>query len=870
MHLRSSLCAWILGLPVLVYPRVLHKSQDNFLIQNNFFEHSQQIIDIQPQFESPEHTSIGDQILLKYSNSTVSGSNFNYEVKDSILSFGDIIALAADFYYRWRVGECHPSISDDWDINPSRSLDIAAENVNLLRTDSPDILNCVRPLIQQQRAETKDARSRGQDIAQAYHNIEDKYNKKFTLCGLGYVVIALCNPDHFGNDAKKAYSSVHTLALKKAQEGHKSKKESDLKEAYFIEGFAQHYLTDMFAAGHIRTPRRLLHSISFTPDLYPGDRCCKAQHDEDGANGLWVTNEEGYSWAAYGDKHLGQGRSGKNLQMVTAASQAGVDEIWDTFQSGRMAEPTEFMALKKAPVPEKAFGITNSVPLFEKNPNGEANMLFRQNIDQRAISKSRQIIKDTPSNDEWAVYYNAISASGSSKNMYVYSKSFVSDQRFLHLGKIESGGSGLVSNIYGAVDAGKFGQYWSMAAQGLGNLTASGKKRLWINAQSVNSGVISLVAREYTSGGKTNALHVGYGFTENSNGKLNPQVLWSQTVDDGNSDRRPGEIIYGSFSEDSSKRIMVKYYEGSKADSRLEFWSLPETLNEPPTQLTSPLNTAKLNFLVSHQMDHKDSFATIVGYQSGPLSISTGTWYFCSWASDYGRMKLSTIPEPNSIPAQALLSDPLSNRLVRLYYGKRYSTVQTLRIDVLLPKRNSSDGSIVFQTAQISQKFPITWQAFDEEDYLLWIMHDVNGNGHADLVGYTSDASNLILNVVVFPSLADGTFDVPIVSRIQLDPQTGSLLTAEFMQPLYTTQASFTYTDTGDRSSGAIMSFFDNYGIIASRLIAPEASRGTYKYELKGQDSAIAGQRSHTLGERPREWMGLRKKTQSIGIIPLI
>ncbi|KAL2679406.1 hypothetical protein Neosp_010180 [[Neocosmospora] mangrovei] len=453
--------------------------------------------------------------------------------------------------------------------------------------------------------------------------------------------------------------------------------------------------------------------------------------------------------------------------------------------------------------------------------------------------------------------------------MYVYSRSFVSDQRFLHLGKMESNSSDLVSNLYGPVDAGKFGQYWGMAAQGVGSLKASEKKRQWTSAQSLDSSVVSLVAREYTSGTKTNALHVGYSFAEDSNGQLSPRVLWHQTIDDGNSGRSPGDVIYGSFSEGSSNRIMVKYFEGSKADSKMEFWSLPAKLDEPPSQLASSLNTTKLNFLVSHKIDQADSFSIIVGYQSGPLSISTGKWYFCSWAADYGEMRLTTISEPNSNPAQALLSDPLSNRLVRVYYGKKYPTVQTLRVDVLRPERNSSDGSIVFPTEPSSQKFPITWQAFNEEDYLLWLMRDVNGNGHADLVGYTSDASNLFLHVVVFPSRGDGTFDTPVVSRIQLDPQIGNLFTAEFMQPLYTTQTTYTYTNTGSRTLGAIMSFFDNYGIIATRIIAPEVSRGTYKYELKGQDSAIAGQRSSTLGERPKDWMGLRKKTQSIGIIPV-
>lgn len=190
--------------------------------------------------------------------------------------------------------------------------------------------------------------------------------------------------------------------------------------------------------------------------------------------------------------------------------------------------------------------------------------------------------------------------------------------------------------------------------------------------------------------------------------------------------------------------------------------------------------------------------------------------------------------EANSSPAQALVSDPLSNRLVRVHYGKRYPTVKTLQIDVLLPKRDGAGEHIVFQGEPSSQKFHITWTAFDEEDYLLWFMHDVNGNGRADLVGYTSDASNLILNVIVFPSRENGTFDAPVVSEIKLDPKKGTLFTAEFMEPLYTTQTTFTYANTGHRTSAAIMSFFGNYGIIATRIVAPEASRGTYKYAANG------------------------------------
>lgn len=69
-------------------------------------------------------------------------------------------------------------------------------------------------------------------------------------------------------------------------------------------------------------------------------------HDEDNANGLWVTNQLGESWAAYGDKQLWSGKSAQNLLRVVRAAQAGVDEIWNTRNSGTIPTTSDFVALK--------------------------------------------------------------------------------------------------------------------------------------------------------------------------------------------------------------------------------------------------------------------------------------------------------------------------------------------------------------------------------------------------------------------------------------------------------------------------------------------------------------------------------------------
>lgn len=152
-------------------------------------------------------------------------------------------------------------------------------------------------------------------------------------------------------DAAKAYSALHLAALRKAIE---AKEESQLKEAYFLEGYGQHFLTDLFSAGHIRVPRRAMHSkwplfaqSGIFEKVYPADQCALLQHDEDCANGLWVTNALNQSWAAYGDKQLLDGRSAKHLQFVSEASQLGVDEIYQAYQQKKMVHTTDFAALKK-------------------------------------------------------------------------------------------------------------------------------------------------------------------------------------------------------------------------------------------------------------------------------------------------------------------------------------------------------------------------------------------------------------------------------------------------------------------------------------------------------------------------------------------
>ena len=139
------------------------------------------------------------------------------------------------------------------------------------------------------------------------------------------------------------------------QEGNATATFIALKEAYFLEAFALHYLTDLFATGHLRTPRRQLHQsnvnifqpLDLSERFYPADAVAKLQHGEDNAMGLWVENKRGEAWPAYGDKQSYNAKSTKNLQQAMIAAQSGVDEIWTAYASPAaiQIDPNRFEAL---------------------------------------------------------------------------------------------------------------------------------------------------------------------------------------------------------------------------------------------------------------------------------------------------------------------------------------------------------------------------------------------------------------------------------------------------------------------------------------------------------------------------------------------
>ncbi|KAJ9638282.1 hypothetical protein H2199_006969 [Coniosporium tulheliwenetii] len=648
------------------------------------------------------------------------------------------------------------------------------------------------------------------------------------------------NGEDPAQDARNAYSAGHLAALAQGERARTSGSTSDLKEAYFMEAFAQHFLTDLFSTGHMRTPRRVLHEpysdVDPPPDgpdypdldLWPADACAQIMHNEDSANGLWVSNSLGETWAAYGDRQL-----------------------WSDY-----------------------------VPLFEWSATDPDILRRRANLDERNISAFKEYSISSLGDREWQRILDTIQNSSVVQSMHPFTLSFLSSTKVWHFRSPND--DTLIVNNYGPVDAAEFEKYWSMEAQYNIQLPQIAGSTSWASVQSLGHGIHSLVGRLRPPNKEfTTARHIAVRAVQDEKG-ASVELAWVQHVKDQDDAWTLGDIVYGRFSRDSRDVAMIKHwFTGPRGTTKLELWVIAASLNTPPIRVDPNLPCTPMNFLLGYKMHTRDNHETFVGFGYNNIS-STSTWQFFSWSSNYSKRHVSTVSEAIGVPAQALLSGSLGasdgdNRIIRIFYGQDHPNPDSLDIDILHPVRSSS-GRVSIPDPPISRSFPVTWEAVSEEDYLFWFLSDVNQDGRIDLVALVSLENQF--TVLVFPGLRNGTFGTPVVSEITLDPDRGSLMSAPWMRIIKVSQAEYTYTSgsrnvANDRTKGldydsqqpirsfdsqttdaAIMMFFDNYGILGTRLLAPVRSAGTYFYELKGQTPSIAGQPTQAIGWRGREAVG--------------
>jgi hypothetical protein len=128
---------------------------------------------------------------------------------------------------------------------------------------------------------------------------------------------------------------MHTRAIAEARRG-------DANAAWGINACADHFLTDAFSGGHIRTPRAQLVTSSI------GNIESKILHDLDNEHGVEVTNARGdRPWIAYGDDMINDPRNATNRGLAEEAVRLSRADITAALANGT---PT-FAAERPVPTP---------------------------------------------------------------------------------------------------------------------------------------------------------------------------------------------------------------------------------------------------------------------------------------------------------------------------------------------------------------------------------------------------------------------------------------------------------------------------------------------------------------------------------------
>lgn len=352
----------------------------------------------QLRFEGGEHTAIGDGTLLRFIKDApaVPASQVALHLPNGLaLTYGQIVALGGDFY-----GIPDQPVSEG--ATPADRVQRFTNAFNSLAVlpASNAEAKLILGVMQKEIAAVKQAIKDGKQPHEAYDALGDTLSEEWNritgggsfvsaLFPLGrYLKLAANNADHFAEWALLAYISGHTAALQQAVKAHSSNDEKQLELAYAMNAFADHYLTDLYSAGHLRVPRKQLAAVVTPSDL--GSLITRFMHDEDSKFGLNVRNGTGDHWRGYGDKRYFDAIDSANRVQVNQAVQVSADEVFAAYLSGTVTVPDNFGALKKTPDLQAVL-----------NPANNFSPLFRVEGSKVLRRKDVNNLNDTATVDDW-------------------------------------------------------------------------------------------------------------------------------------------------------------------------------------------------------------------------------------------------------------------------------------------------------------------------------------------------------------------------------------------------------------------------------------------------------------------------------------
>ncbi|MCJ1439398.1 hypothetical protein MMC27_008792 [Xylographa pallens] len=744
------------------------------------------------------------------------GALLKYNVGGISLSFGQIVTFG-DLYGNCKpLQQCPTQISDSGQSESQRVQifrDIAGQIPNSQNDTST--LQKILNILTIQKTDTQSSQDPGQKFASGNSGIGG-WDVQFAIATQGtYVAIALCNWDHFGQDAVTAYTTGHTYALSLAA---KANDPYDLLDAYFYEAFAQHYLSDLFSTGHLRAPRRALHGDPSTV-APPADVCNKYMHDEDSASGLWVTNTYGSSWPAYGDKQLFASKSFVNLDRAVDAMQAGANELYQAYLTKKTIQPEDYKPLKMIPtIPVGQGG--NFVPMFSTEGNSPTETLFqRTNLNSRSDARMTSYnLSEVP----WSKLKSFIESSDIITNMYPRTiQDFTPEANITQLRQLNA--THFLINTYGPTWTRLYSQWpgqtaqrsWNMRSQSISAIGPGISEISWEWADQVDKAVFSLFG---TSGADLILLGISNDPAQGASG------AWNVTVK--NTAPCPTPIyVYGNMSMDSRPGL-IRSCGGSKP--RFELWTQPSSTSAPI--LAMPWNASNPDNRITLQ-----SHSTFVDATYFAANQSY-VWNLNTWTDQYKQRMASSVVESRvANAAQRILADKSTSDVgfARLTYGNN------IQIEYLL----INNSAVNVLSKQIFSAFnPSTCTS------LSWFLMPLLPNAYSSVIGYCISAPLSTVSTVVFEPLSTprSGYQQPRITTFTPDflPKFSGPFTMDILTT--TTQIFSPNTQLPGKVSAGLLHLFDNYGILGARLLNPVKGDES-AYAVVGQVPAIAGQLSQAL-----------------------
>ena len=280
-----------------------------------------------------------------------------------------------------------------------------SDHTNLDQTDAERIGQFTKAFNKMARSKHLDKTVDELDEAtrQGNINVYEQTAADVACCGVRYLKLIKENFDHFAPDAWFAYKAGHQKALEMAKIAYTLRDTpveatKYLETAYAMDGFACHFVSDNFSAGHLRTPRRKLVE-QFGATI--GGALSGNIHDEDCAFGIEVQNARGDKWTCYGDGNLNTQENAKTKAMVMELVKSSAKEIYHAFLTGEILTSDKFAAKTIIPKPiddidpdlDKLFKLgpqplTTQMPLFIVR---DEKIHVRSDLKSRACTEYKEL-----------------------------------------------------------------------------------------------------------------------------------------------------------------------------------------------------------------------------------------------------------------------------------------------------------------------------------------------------------------------------------------------------------------------------------------------------------------------------------------------